>query len=112
MKKIVIKELFDFCLSEQQGYELRNKIIKCIEEGEQNIELDFSGISLFATTFFNASLAYLFINLTPTKYEELIQISNLSANGQIIYTQSINNAKQKLEKYDSRIDEIIKDINT
>ena len=76
----------------------RKIIILELSEGDKII-LDFEGISLFATPFFNASIGYFILNLGPEKFNEVFKLHQISELGLNTYQHSYENA---VEMYDKR----------
>lgn len=89
---IVISDITDMAMAEADGLALRKRMEEVLDEfGE--VVLDFSGISLFATPFFNASVGYFIINLTPEKFAKVVSTKNLNELGQETYGHSLENAE-------------------
>ncbi len=70
------------------------KEIEPILRSEEKIILDFSGIKLFTTLFFNNALAKYVLELGPEKYERKFAVENLSEVGRTTYQHSMENAKE------------------
>lgn len=85
-------------LTESDGLKLRNAIEHILKNGSA-VTLDFSGISLFATMFFNASIGHLVMTISPEKCDELIHITNISELGRDTYVHSFENAKAVFHQY-------------
>lgn len=92
MCTIFVNKIAVMALTETDGLKLRSAIERSLSEFGR-AELDFSGISLFATMFFNASIGHLVMNLSPKKCSELIQVTNISELGRETYLHSFDNAK-------------------
>lgn len=65
--------------------QLRNK---------SSIDLDFSGVEVFASPFFNASIGRLLAELTSAELNSLLHIHNLPKAGDRLLRQVIRNAKE------------------
>lgn len=61
-------------------------------ETKQKIVVDFEGITIFTTLFFNNTFAKYLLQISPQKYDEMFSVINLSELGQATYQHSINNA--------------------
>lgn len=111
MINIKIKSHVKFCLSQNDGKILRNIIEPELNKGEKII-LDFSGISLFASPFFNISVGHFITNMGIKKYNENIEVINLSVVGQKVYQKVTEHASSKddSDKIDD-INNIIKDVD-
>lgn len=91
---IIIKDFTTTALSEEAGYKLREKINEILSTGRNDIiELDFEGISLFSTAFFNASVGYFVLQMGPEKCKRLFKLINISDLGQDTYNHSLENAE-------------------
>lgn len=93
MNTIKVKEIISNGLSESDGLLIREKIKDLLEISKDKIVLDFSGINLFATPFFNSFIGYFVIQYSPEKVSELIELKNISELGKETYQHSFNNAK-------------------
>lgn len=71
-----------------------NKLQEAINKNllDEKITIDFSGIKIFTTLFFNNALTKYVINLGPEKYKEKFEIINLSEIGNMTYEHSLENA--------------------
>lgn len=69
------------------------KVIQPLIDAGENVILDFSGIKLFTTLFFNNALAKYVLELGPEAYRERFEIRNLSEVGETTYQHSMENAK-------------------
>lgn len=90
--KIIIKDFTTTALSEDAGILLRQHISDFLDK-DQIIELDFEGISLFSTTFFNASIGFFVLQMGPDKCKRLFKLVNISDLGQDTYDHSLENAE-------------------
>lgn len=78
-------------MTEDAGLRLRKEMSEPIQNG-QHIVLDFEGIELFATPFFNSSIGYFVMTLSPEKFKEQVQVINLTDLGLETYGHSYQNA--------------------
>lgn len=69
------------------------KVIKPLIEKREKVEIDFTGITIFTTLFFNLALAQFFVSFGPDKYKKFFHVRNLSDVGETTYKHSIENAK-------------------
>lgn len=78
---ILIRSFTPNALSEKAGSELRKRILTSYyNDSKEKIILDFDGIGLFATMFFNASIGYL-IQENLNEIIEHMEIVNISTLG-------------------------------
>lgn len=96
MSRIKIKDLCRMAMTEDQGLLVRNAMQPAVKAKEKII-LDFEGINLFATMFFNASIGYYIVN-TGIKYcTNNIVLENISDLGLETYMHSFKNAQETIE---------------
>ena len=86
--------IFYYCsaaLSITNGEVIKNVIEENIEKSEKII-LDFEGITLFATPFFNLAIGHFIIKLTPKIFDNKIKCINLTELGSATLQYSYDNA--------------------
>ena len=66
------------------------------------VELDFSGVTVLASPFFNAAIGQLLRDLSPNDLNRLLQVSNLTPVGTNVMRQVIANAKRYYAEPDYR----------
>lgn len=108
MKIIKVKSLTEKCMAQKNGLILRKAIENAIEENEE-ITLDFDGIKLFASPFFNISLGYIIGKYGENKFND-IKIINISDLGSRIISQVKNNSLVSKDVKDE-ISKIVNDID-
>lgn len=94
MVNVKISDVSRYAMTEEDGIKLRNIIIEEIEK-DNNVTLDFSNITLFATPFFNSSIGFMYLKLNE-EYDKRIFVTNLTTLGETTYQHSIDNAKKSL----------------
>ncbi len=72
--------------------ECLDKLISPLIKNNDKIIIDFNGISIFTTLFFNNAFAKHIIEIGPEKYNDKFQLINLSELGKTTYMHSYNNA--------------------
>lgn len=95
MANILLSTIVKDAASRTSGIKLKDMLLEMIGEGHE-ITVDFTGMSRYASPFFNNSFAALYIALDPNSREKIRPI-NLSEVGQLIYNTSMNNAKFLLD---------------
>lgn len=91
---ILLKEFLSTALSAQDGELLREKIQNILNNNpNEEIILDFQDIKLFATPFFNSSIGYFIMKLSPSVFDKHFNIKNISNLGNETFTLSYNTAK-------------------
>lgn len=99
LKTIKVIDFCKFAISEEKGLKLRELLLKNLSEDK--IVLDFEGISMFTTPFFNSSIGYFILQYGPELFDEKIEILGLQEMGQETYKHSYDNA---VEFYNNKID--------
>lgn len=72
--------------------ECLGKQISELLKNDNKIVVDFKGITIFTTLFFNNAFAKYVIEIGPKKYDEKFELINLSELGHTTYMHSYNNA--------------------
>lgn len=105
---IKIKDLVNNALSVNDGIIVREELLKYLDCGEE-IHLDFEGVSLFATMFFNAFVGY-FIKIGKKSFIQNLKFDNISQLGLDTFQHSYNNAVFVMQTQDAEsiVDNIIK----
>ncbi len=108
--QIIIADFTREAASKRSGEIIKNEIEKKLNEVElRNIYVDFTGITRFASPFFNFSFGNLFIQYEESIFDR-IKIENISEVGFDTYQISIENAKMIKNNlgYQEQINAIIK----
>lgn len=104
MTTIVISDISNEAASRAKGILLKNQLEELIKHHEKEICVDFSGITRFASPFFNNSFAALaLVYGFQTIYD--IKINNISEVGRDTYQTSMDNA-QNISDNNELVDEI------
>jgi hypothetical protein len=94
MKKIiVINEIGKNCITASDGQKIYKLIFPLLHK-EQMVELDFNGVEIIASPFFNAAIGYLIKDISNEKLNELLNISNLIPTGKEVLKKVIENSKR------------------
>lgn len=88
---IKVSDYTKTALSADDGVVIRNQILS-VSDPDEEITLDFSGITLYATMFFNAFIGYFVLNSKKDLVDDRIKLENISALGQRTFEHSYNNA--------------------
>jgi len=104
---IYIRDITKRALSDQDGLKLREAIRETLDKSNSSI-LDFSDINYFATPFFNISIGYYVLNLSPSVFINRISVQNISDIGKKTYERAVQNAIQKFELPQNSVDTISK----
>ena len=60
----------------------------------REVELDFDGVSVFASLFFNAAIGQLLKDIGPETLNRLLHLDNLNPLGQDLLRRVIDNSKR------------------
>lgn len=91
-RKLAVREVTGpTCLSPEKG-ERVYRILQAGVDAGQMLELDFAGVDLFATPFFNLSIGQLLRNHDPALVRSRVRMVNLNEVGHDTYTRAWDNA--------------------
>lgn len=96
MAQIKIVDICPIAMTEEQGLLVRDAMEPAVATNEA-VVLDFTGISLFATMFFNASIGYYIVEKGVDYCTKNINLINISELGEETYKHSFLNAKEIVE---------------
>lgn len=88
-----VSEISVRCLTEEAGVKLLQILKPCLDRKEI-VTLDFRDITMFASLFFNNSLAPLLKDFDPQFLEEHLKMANLNEAGKKSLTRSMENASE------------------
>lgn len=92
MKSITVKDYIGTnAISMSSGSKIREEINKLWNKSEK-ITLDFSGVEIFASPFFNASIGSLLKDRTITELQEKLSFEGISDHGKSLLNLVIANA--------------------
>ena len=95
---IIVKDFLNMAFSYEDGMKLREKINIALQT-EKPVEVDFEGINVFTTMFFNACFGHFVFTNSIEWYNEMIKVINLNQMGIETHKHSIENAqKRKMEQ--------------
>lgn len=80
----------DHCVTVAEGWRLYRLLIADLRAG-QEVELDFAGVQVFGSAFFNASLGYLLRDFEVEKLRRLVTVSHLQLEAQVALRRVVEN---------------------
>lgn len=90
---IKVKDICKYAMFETDGEVLRKKVLDVLKRSPENtVVLDFEGISMFATMFFNASIGWILLHEKSELISSRISTRNLSELGEETWRHSYENA--------------------
>ncbi|WP_182200104.1 STAS-like domain-containing protein [Paraliobacillus salinarum] len=92
------------------------KVYKAIRESidnEKNVEVDFEGVQIFATLFFNTAIGKLLKDYHAEDLNDKIKFINLTDNGKNLVRKSIKNSAEYYNNTDLKnaVDKVINEEN-
>lgn len=75
------------------------------------VELDFTGVDIFASPFFNFAIGQLMRDLQPEDLNRLLKVSHLNPVGKQVLKRVIENSKQYYSNANTRkaVDEVLRE---
>ncbi len=107
---IEIKSLVgDSCVTSEDGQHVYNEIYPKLKSGE-SVCLNFSGVRVFASPFFNFAIGQLLKDLEPEDLNQLLKVEKIKADGLLVWQRVVENAKEYYKNPEAKIaiDEILK----
>lgn len=93
MKCIIQRMVGEDAITLDDGQSVHDRIKPELLAGHE-VELDFEGVSVFASPFFNAAIGQLLKDLQPDDLNRLLQVQNLNSTGRDVLRRVIENAKR------------------
>jgi len=99
----------DSCVTSEDGQRVYDEIYPKLAAGE-SVCLNFSGVRVFASPFFNFAIGQLLKDLEPENLNQLLKVDNISDDGLLVWQRVVKNAKEYYNnpKAKEAIDEILK----
>ena len=100
----------EYAIAADNGQEICDRILPLLQDN-QAVELDFGGVNVFASAFFNVAIGQLLKHLSPDTLNQLLNISNLNATGSELLATIIANAKEYYsnQQYQAAVDTVIEE---
>lgn len=93
MIKLEIKSLVgDSCVTSTDGQHVYDEIHPKLSSGE-SVYLNFAGVRVFASPFFNFAIGQLLKDLEPENLNRLLKVENITADGLLVWERVVKNAK-------------------
>ncbi len=107
---VEIKSLVgDSCVTSEDGQRVYDEIHPKLVSGE-SVCLDFSGVRVFASPFFNFAIGQLLKDLEPETLNRLLKVEKITTDGLLVWQRVVKNAKEyyKNSKTKKAVDETLK----
>jgi len=109
--KLEIKSLVgERCVTSEDGQRVYDEIYPELSTGKP-VSLDFKGVTVFASPFFNFGIGQLLKDLKPEDLNELLKVEGLGPDGALVWQRVVKNAKEYYKNPEAKriIDEILKE---
>lgn len=94
LMKLEIKDIAGAnCITLSDGQAIYDRIYPELKAGHP-VELDFKGVRVFASPFFNAAVGQLLKDLTPATLNSLLKVTDLPASGLDTLRKVIENSRE------------------
>ena len=109
MKLEITNLVGERCVTSEDGQRIYEEIHPKLAAGEP-VFLDFTGVTVFASPFFNFAIGQLLRDLKPDDLNELLKVEGLLPDGGLVVQRVVKNAKEYYENPQTRkaVDEILK----
>ena len=99
----------DSCVTSEDGQCVYDEIYPKLAAGE-SVCLNFSGVRVFASPFFNFAIGQLLKDLEPDVLNQLLKVEKITADGLLVWRRVVKNAKEYYKNLETKkaIDEILK----
>ena len=91
MEIMIVKEIGKRCLIQTDGQKIYDQILPVLKNN-MNVTLDFDGVEMFASPFFNSSIGQLTKQFHTDDLKKRLLIKNLNKVGDLILKRVIENA--------------------
>lgn len=108
MKLSIKDEIGQRCIIKEDGQKIYDIIHQPMREGKIVI-LDFTGVSQFASPFFNFAIGQLFKDINGDDLRRMLKIENLTETGRLVVGRVMENAAKYHSDRDYRkiVDDIL-----
>jgi hypothetical protein len=83
----------EYAITADGGQKVYDQIYSELVAGNP-VELDFTGVKIFASPFFNFAIGHLLKDIAADDLNRLVSFTNLNENGQNVLERVISNAKR------------------
>lgn len=109
MKLEITNLVGERCVTSEDGQRIYEEIHPKLAAGEP-VFLDFTGVTVFASPFFNFAIGQLLRDLKPDDLNELLKVEGLLPDGGLVVQRVVKNAKEYYRNPETKkaVDEILK----
>ena len=108
--KCSIRELIgENAITLEDGQRIYDMIYPELKAGHV-VEIDFTGVTVFASPFFNAGVGQLLKDIEPAKLNDLLKVASLVTTGLNVLKRVIENSKQYYSdpKHKEAVDTVVR----
>ena len=93
--KVVVRDVIggEDAITLDDGQRVYDQVRPALKQGE-SVDVDFAGVNVFASPFFNAAIGQLLRDLKPEQLNRLLKFANLAPAGLGVLHRVIENAKR------------------
>lgn len=108
MKLPVLSITGEDAITLEDGQAVYDRVVPALGRGE-TVELDFAGVNVFSSPFFNAAVGQLLKDFSAAELNRLLTVSNLNALGHDVWRQVTQNAKRYYNEpnYRAAVDKVL-----
>ena len=106
---INIKDIIgENCITLEDG-ETVYKLLLPILDNDQDVDLDFTGVRIYASPFFNGAVGKLLGKFTPEELNKRVKFNGLSDHGKQILRRVTQNARKYYsnDKFRNAVDKVV-----
>ena len=89
----ILEQFGETLLTPTEGDTLRNAYIGALRSG-QRVTLDFKGVRIVSSAFFNYAVGRLYAEFSPTEISKLLTVVDLSDIGKFTLLRVVENSKK------------------
>lgn len=94
MEALQVSQLIgEYGITVDDGQRIYDYVLPHLQNNQQ-VELDFAGVSIFVSSFFNAAVGQLLRDFQTEDLNRLVKFSNLTSVGKLVLKQVIENAER------------------
>src|SRR5262245_36240353 len=99
--RLAIRDICAFAITGEDGQVVFDRIVPALRRAEP-VEIDFQGVTVYASPFFNAAIGQLLRDFKREDLRRLLKVENLTADGHDVVRQVIDNSERYYASPDYR----------
>jgi len=89
----VIELVGEYCITSDDGDRIYDVIHPALKV-KQRVDLDFAGVDIFASPFFNAAIGRLYADISGDELALLLKVLNVTQDGLYVLARVIENSRE------------------